>query len=379
VTGREKIEAAFSASGTREIPAVICYEGIYYRDRWDEVTGCPWWYVFSPDIDEQYEWRANAIERIGQDWFVLPYCRTREGRRGVSIVTRGEDAFEVDASTGREEKLTRPVVAGWSPAGDLASVHPEKLAQTPGEIEDAIGIPADWNPDRVTSEGRDDLAKMMLRGCGRDLYPIQHVSSPFWRLYSLWGFEGMMMMVASRPDLVKCAVDRALVLAIRQVKEAAVLGAYGIWIEECLTDMVSPRAFAEFNLPALKKLVEEIRRAGMRSIYYYCGNPNDRWDLLFSAGADALSLEESKKGWTVDIDEVVKRAGGRCAVLGNLDAIHLLPKASEKELSAEIARQIAAGRRNSNRFIMSIGSPVTPGTPVSRVRRYCDLVRELCR
>ncbi len=35
MTGKEKIEAAFSIDGTPEIPAVICYEGIYIRDRWD--------------------------------------------------------------------------------------------------------------------------------------------------------------------------------------------------------------------------------------------------------------------------------------------------------------------------------------------------------
>ena len=45
-----------------------------------------------------------------------------------------------------------------------------------------------------------------------------------------------------------------------------------------------------------------------------------------------------------------------------------------------LARQIAAGRRNANRFVMSLGSPVTPSTSVSRVRRYCDLVhRNLVR
>ena len=48
-----------------------------------------------------------------------------------------------------------------------------------------------------------------------------------------------------------------------------------------------------------------------------------------------------------------------------------------EQLRAEIARQIAAGRRNGSRFIMSLGSPVTPRTPVDRVRLYCDLAREL--
>ena len=94
-------------------------------------------------------------------------------------------------------------------------------------------------------------------------------------------------------------------------------------------------------------------------------------------GADALSLEESKKGFLIDIEDVVERVNGRCAVLGNLDAIELLERGSEEELGAEISRQVAAGRRNGSRFIMSLGSPVTPGTTVERVRLYCDLVHEL--
>jgi uroporphyrinogen-III decarboxylase len=161
------------------------------------------------------------------------------------------------------------------------------------------------------------------------------------------------------------------------VRDAAAHGTAGIWIEECMTDMVSPRAFESLHLPHLRTIVAEIRAAGMKSIYYYCGDPAGKWDLLFAAGADALSLEESKKGFTIEIGEVVERAGGRCAVLGNLDAIGLLPNGTEAQLRAELQRQIEAGRRSGGRFVMSLGSPVTPGTTVERVRRYCDMVHEL--
>jgi len=161
------------------------------------------------------------------------------------------------------------------------------------------------------------------------------------------------------------------------VREAKALGAAGVWLEECLTDMISPAMFAEMNVPLVADLVAAIRAAGMHSIYYYCGNPHDRLDLLLSAGADALALEESKKHFSIDIEDIVDRVQGRCTILGNLDAIHLLEHGSEPELRAEVARQLAAGRRNGSRFIMSIGSPVTPGTPVEKVRLYCDLVHEL--
>jgi len=125
--------------------------------------------------------------------------------------------------------------------------------------------------------------------------------------------------------------------------------------------------------------VEEARACGLRSIYYFCGNPTDRWEHILSVGADALALEESKKGFTVDIEKIAEMLRGRCVLLGNLDAIGVLQNGSEERLIAEIKRQIAAGRTNGNRFIMSIGSPITPSTPVKRVRLYCDLVRELGR
>ncbi len=98
-------------------------------------------------------------------------------------------------------------------------------------------------------------------------------------------------------------------------------------------------------------------------------------DVVHEKRKDALSLEESKKGFTIDIAEVAESVRGRCALLGNLDAIRLLPEGSEQELRAEIARQAAAGRRNGGRFVMSLGSPVTPGTSPERVRRYCAMVQ----
>jgi uroporphyrinogen-III decarboxylase len=143
-----------------------------------------------------------------------------------------------------------------------------------------------------------------------------------------------------------------------------------------MTDVIAPEAFEALHLPFLRRLTCAIRQAGMKGIYYFCGNPAGKWDLLLSTGADALSLEEGKKNFTIEIEEVAARAAGRCALLGNLDALDLLARGSEAELRRQIARQVAAGRKNGGRFILSLGSPVTPQTPAQRVRRYCQLARQ---
>ena len=374
--GRQKIESALSPNGTSETPAVICYEGIYIRDHWEQLTSYPWWYQYSPDIEHQLQWHRNVITRTGQDWFYLPFFYSREERENISINANSEGVFQINKHTGKKHKLSKPQVAGWAESGGLHSYHPQHLIDTFEDIDNAIYISEDFDPKGCIADGRNDLALRLLDEFS-DLYPITHVGSPLWHTYQIWGFEGMMTMIAEHPDLVKRACERFLIQSIRSVQQNASLGAIGVWIEECLTDMISPKAFEELNVPFLQILVDEIRKAGMKSIYYYCGDPAGKWDQILSVGADAVSFEESKKGFVIDIDDVVDRVNGRCAILGNLDAIHLLPNGTKSELHIEIARQIKAGCKNGGRFIMSIGSPVTPGTTVDRVRLYCDIVHEI--
>ena len=371
--GRARIEAAFHPQGTRTFGAVLCYESIFIRDHWDQLTDRPWWHGYSPDIDQQMVWRREVIRAIGQDWFVLPGFYSHLDRQDMWIQAEPEGIFMVRGEAKRP--LSKPQIGGWSPGAEVESIHPASPPTDKEAIDALIALPA-GDPREVLSDGRGDLAVALLAEFGQELYPIRHVVAPLWSCYQLWGFEGWMAMIAQRPDLVRHACQRFQAKRIHEIHEAAALGAAGIWIEDCMTDMISPRAFAQLNLPFLQELVREIRGAGMQSIYYYCGNPDSKWELLFAVGADALSLEESKKGFQIDIEEAAGRAAGRGVLLGNLDAIHLLEKGSDGELEAEIHRQLVAGRRHGGRFIMSMGSPVTPGTSVQRVRRYCQLVHD---
>jgi len=80
VTGRERILAALSPQGSPQAPAAICYEGIYVRDHWDQLTDLPWWYQFESDVDRQVVWRREMLTRTGMDWFELPLGYSRADR-----------------------------------------------------------------------------------------------------------------------------------------------------------------------------------------------------------------------------------------------------------------------------------------------------------
>jgi hypothetical protein len=376
VNGREQIEAALSAAGTPQIPAVICYGGIFTRDHWGGITSRPWWYQHAPDLESQMVWRRELVAKVGQDWLEVPLLSySKKDREALAIETRGERVYLVDQRNGKSRQLAAPSIGG-----DLIDVRPPNPPATADGIDQILARKRSpgqrW--ESALASGQGDLASQLLSEFGAELFPICYVDSPLEScFYTLWGFEEGMINIATRPELVAYACDRFLARAIDEVRLAARLGVAGVFIEDTFTDMIHPDAFAALNVPYAQRLVEEIRQLGLKSIYYFCGDPAGKWDLLMSIGADALSLEESKKRFVIDIEDVVEKVAGRCALLGNLDAIGVLQDASEEQLRAEIARQIAAGRRNGDRFIMSIGSPVTPGTPVERVRLYCDLAHEL--
>ena len=379
MNGREKIEAAFSPQGAPEFAAVLCYEGIYFRDHWNAITSHPWWYSQSPDLEHQKAWMAQALPATGQDWMELQSCHSRRYREQRQVLVEPGGIFLLDRLTGVKIELHEHVVGGWDDTVGAASSYSDRrdwLAQTPEEIDQLYPPAPRFQSEHYRKEGRHALAVWQLETFGQSLFPIRHISSPLQDCFNVWGFEGMMLMIAERPDLVRYACQRFLDHGLSAVQEAHLLGASGIWIEECFTDQISPAAYRELNLPYLCPLVEAIHDQLMHSILYFCGNPKGKLELLVQSCAQALSLEESKKGFTIDIEALAEALQGTAVLLGNLDAIHLLPHASEQELRAEIRRQVAAGRRNSSRFIMSLGSPVTPGTTPERVRLYCDLTHE---
>jgi hypothetical protein len=372
MTPREKVLAAFHRDGAAEFAAVIPYEGIYFRDRWRDLSPRPWWHQFSVDIEQQLGWRRDAAQAIGQAWFAIGTSYSTEDRANMTVEERADGVYLLDRRGGARRKMNPPRLAGIPDAHETISVRPPATPASQRDVERAIPLFDPALPERVAAEGRCELAARMLADFGAGLFPQSSVSSPLWQCYDIWGFEWLMMALVEQRELIRCACERHLANALLGLRIAKAAGAMGIWIEECMLDMISPEDYRELALPGLRTITDAIRAAGMKSIHYFCGNPARHWDCLLDTGAYALSLEEGKKNFEIRIEDVVERVAGRMTVLGNLDAIRVLQDGTDKELECEVRRQIAAGRANGSRFILSLGSPVTPRTPVSRVRRFCE-------
>ena len=180
-----------------------------------------------------------------------------------------------------------------------------------------------------------------------------------------------------RSGLVERVLERLMDNAVQELRAYADAKVDGIWIEECLTSAteISLEQFKRFVMPYDEELVSEIRKLGMRSIYYPCGDVRDRLEPMIDMGPDCLSLEESKKGFDIDIAWVDEIVSGRTCIFGNIDSIRILQNGTRDELRREVRRQIDIGLKHG-RFVMSLGSPVTPLTPLARVAEFIDVVRQ---
>lgn len=334
----------------------------------------PWWTVYDPNPEVQLRSITEQNAAVGFDWYGFGPGAGREEQQAVSIVVEGEQAFRLDRRTGEKTLLEPPVVGGtlkvlqenYPVIDDLAAFLEAHVVQ--------------GTPFQGLAPGEDDLPRLMMASpYGQTHFAYYSVSAALWGVSSVMGYEQFFAFLASDPEPIFAAARRDLYNSIQRVKAAAAAGCHGVWIEDCMMDMIGPERYAKYNLPLVQELAQAIRDAGMKSMYYFCGNPWPVMDLLLETGADALGLEESKKGFDIDIEDVVARVNGRMTVLGNLDAIDLLEHGSLDDLRREVARQLDAGRRNQGRFIMSTGSPITPGTNLTRLHEYISLVRELSR
>ncbi len=198
-----------------------------------------------------------------------------------------------------------------------------------------------------------------------------------WSCVCHLGFTQTLEMLAEEPGFLDRLIAALLAQAREQVAYYARCGSDIVFVDEsgATGDLISPAHYERFGLPFTRAVVEEIHRRGMKAIVYYFGAAMDRLAQIAETRADAVLVECSMKGYTNDIDRIARAIGDRVSLFGNLDPVWTLERGPESLLAREVDRQVEAGR-GARGFLLSTGSPITPGVPLARVRRFIELGRE---
>ncbi len=371
---RDRMLKALTGRRPDVVPAAPAYLGLFladlerayyieqYRRHLRGRARCP------VDHDQDTFFRAQALYqsygslKVPPDWLEVPRGASRAWAARTAIVQEEGILYYEDRRPGRRVPMhTVPMPygdAGPAGAGDVSLTDlwdtSERL-RGPADVDERLPIvPA----EEILARGDMDLPRLVVADYGERFFISTILDTPFSDAYDLLGFQGLMVIQHDAPDLLHYLLQRKL----RQTQEVmgawAAAGIHGVYVEEVFTgaDSISPQAYDRFVFAYNQPYFRHMRELGLLPIHYVCGDVLPRLERIAELDVAAVAVEESKKGFSIPIEQVVERVAGRAAVFGNIDAVHFGLHAGLDEMAAEVRRQVQAAR-GARGFVVSTGSP----------------------
>jgi hypothetical protein len=322
-------------------------------------------------------------------WLGLPRNRVEAEVAGCAVMRRGEELFWLDSDGGaswmppslaaeREAEIAEGrhryahLWEGGHHAADLESILTE-----PAHDAGVLPEPTEEQAEAVAAGGRYEIGKRLVARY-RDNLPLYYYGiSPYGSLLGMLGFQQMMYAMVESPELVHRVLESRLPRETADLAGARKLGVGIVFVEECLAsaDLISPVMYQEFVFPYTKRALEFYEEQGLRTVLYFSGNLMPFLSYLRELPFTALSFEEDRKNYGIDLGEVRRVMGAERVLFGNLDA-HFVERATEEAVLVEVRRQVQVAGTEGN-FVVSPGSPFTPETSLARVRLVCESTRRL--
>lgn len=372
MTSKERVLAAIEGRPVDRFPVAAPYLQLLQEDHWCELTGRPAWTYYDWMLQEPAEHVKEYglyLEQLPFDLLTPQHAMPRERRLSLEVVEDGGAHYYHDRRTGERQLLNE----------DLHQMHGgPNVRRTVFSKEDVDAQVRVTPAGEQLASGRYDYIREAARLYGRDHFVITGVVNTFYQCTAYLGETNLFAMLHDDPALIEYLSERILARIVEDVRALAAAGSDAIWIDDALStcELISLPFYERFCRPYVKALVDEIHAQGKKAVLVYFGGIADRVRPVAGIGADSLQFEASMKGYVNDLGEIAAQAGEGICLWGNLDPLADVQEASPEAMRQAMARQVAVGRR-SGRFIISTGSPITPLTPLQRIRRYIETGWEL--
>lgn len=306
-------------------------------------------------FDERIEAELEAWERAWSvfehppAWMPVRWSPVSRGQLTRIAVRAGRIVAGVDDQA--------PVDVIDAPKGSTTDVWDRRREDEPIDVETLV---PEWNAEAAVKAGATEYTRRALKRWGDSYLLYGAVGSPYWSLYSLLGFAGLMEAMRSDPGLLEAILRRRVSIVRATLEVWAETGVPCVFVEECLSssDLIAEDDYVRFSLPAAREVLQYARELGLRTVYYYCGGIEGRLEHLATLPADMLAFEESKKGFVIDLAEVRRVVGPERPLLGNIDAV-LVRDGDEATIRRAVREQYETA---GPLLAASCGSPLTLDT-----------------
>jgi len=250
----------------------------------------------------------------------------------------------------------------YHPHDQAPSILP--LIDNPGDVR-KLKIPG--MNDRNISH-RISIVRELRRRVGPDIPVIAWVSMPFRAAAMLRGADRLFKDMFTTPDLVNELMKIASEAYLEYAKEMLKAGADVIHISEPVGSgsCISRKHYEKYAFPAAKKMVDQLRRLGAKTIlFHFCGDVNDRLDLAAEL-CDILYVDSSFRGVTPGY--LRETLGNRLCLMGGPDVNTALLFGSPETIQKETFEYLdSVGTRG---FILSGSCMMPRDVPVENLQAF---------
>lgn len=236
-----------------------------------------------------------------------------------------------------------------------------------------------YQPDALTRyplDWDDQLKSWRNRDCPLTL--LDNGQFGFYSMLRSWmGVEGVSYLFYDDPGLVQemleFLTDYILELT-RKALEAADIDHFNIWEDMSFKNgpLVSPQIFREFFLPHYKRLIQHLRKKGVKLITVDTdGDPRKLIPLFLEAGVNGLWPVEVAAG--IDPVSLRQEFGRDLALMGGIDKRVLT--GNKERIKSEVLR-ILDYMLPDGGYIPTVDHTVPPDVPYANFTYYLEIKRK---
>jgi len=254
----------------------------------------------------------------------------------------------------------------------------------PMPVEPAIKSERDFEhyvpPDPDEEWRYDNLRKAVQRFKGEraifcGVTDVFNVTKDYLR-----GDMGLFTDMIRNPKLVHRMTEIVLKYQLRYIKNCLEVGADFFFIngDYAVTNgpMVSPKMAAEFLIPNLKSLVDQVHKLGSLCIKHSDGLLWSLFDQIIATGVNGIHPIDPEAG--MDMGEAKAKYGHKVCLMGNIDCGPLLTWGVPEEVRQATKECLRKGGKGGGLICMSsnsIHSGVKPENYVAMVETICQYGR----
>ena len=198
------------------------------------------------------------------------------------------------------------------------------------------------------------------------------ICDPCEVLWRIRGYEGALMDIALRSDMVKEMAERIADFMIEIGKNEVRKGDLpGLWIwGDVAYDrgmLLSPKSYREIIFPSLRRMCHVLKKEGVKLVYHSDGDIRPILPLLVEAKIDAIDPTQVRAG--MNIIKLTEKYGEKLAFVGNIDIYK-----SKEEIKREVIEKLKVAKKGG--WIVSSSESVGEDVSIENYEYFLKVVRE---